>query len=38
MLYWSPGAGPVLGAIAGLWIFFARLVVRPLRDRRREIA
>lgn len=35
--YWDPDAGPVLGAIAGLWIFLARLLVRPFRDRRREM-
>lgn len=35
--YGSPDAGPVLGAVAGLWIFLARLAVRPLRDRRREM-
>jgi len=35
--YWDPDAGPVLGAVAGLWIFLARLVVRPLRDRRRQM-
>lgn len=35
--YWDPDAGPVLGAAAGLWIFLTRLLVRPLRDRRREM-
>ncbi|MDE0231067.1 MAG: S-4TM family putative pore-forming effector [bacterium] len=35
--YWDPDAGPILGAVAGLWIFLTRLVVRPLRGRRREM-
>ncbi len=30
-----PAAGVVLGAAAGLWIFISRLLLIPLRDKRR---
>ncbi len=30
-----PSQGPLLGAVAGVWIFLARLVLVPLRDRKR---
>ena len=33
VLLFAPGAGPKLGAIAGLWIFVARLALEPLRNR-----
>lgn len=33
LLTW-PEAGPVLGAVAGIWIFMSRLVLEPLRQTR----
>jgi SMODS-associating 4TM effector domain len=32
VLIFKPDLGPLLGAVAGVWIFFARLVFEPLRQ------